>query len=72
MGREACFALWQRIATTPGLHFDVEDLEIAGERATIRWRLHWGAGEENSVRGVNLMRVRNGQIVEALGYVKGA
>ena len=36
----------------------------------IRWRLWWGNGESNSVRGVNLMRVRDGLIVEAMGYVK--
>ena len=72
VGREACFDLWQRIATTPGIQFDIEDVEVIGERATIRWRLRWGEGESKSVRGVNLMRVRQGQIVEALGYVKGA
>jgi ketosteroid isomerase-like protein len=72
VGREACFELWQRIATTPGLHFDIEDVVVAGERATILWRLHWGAGESQSVRGVSLLRVREGKIVEALGYVKGA
>jgi ketosteroid isomerase-like protein len=72
VGREACVDLWQRIATTPGIRFDIEDVEVIGERATIRWRLHWGEGESNSVRGVNLMRVRKGQIVEAFGYVKGA
>ena len=27
-------------------------------------------GEENTVRGVNLMHIRDGKIVEALGYVK--
>jgi ketosteroid isomerase-like protein len=72
VGHEACFGLWQRIATTPGIEFDIEDVLIIGDRATIRWRLRWGAGEGNSVRGVNLMRVREGQIVEAFGYVKGA
>jgi ketosteroid isomerase-like protein len=72
VGREACFELWQRIATTPGMEFDIEDVLVIGERATIRWRLRWGDGESNSVRGVNLMRVREGQIVEAFGYVKGA
>ena len=56
----------------PGIHFDIEDVEVIGEGATIRWRLRWGEGESKSVRGVNLMRVRKGQIVEALGYVKGA
>ena len=35
------------------------------------WRYRWGPGNENSVRGVKLMRVTNGKIVEALGYVKG-
>ena len=65
-------ALWQRIATTPGIWFDIEDVEIFGEAATIRWRLRWGDDESKSVRGVNLMRVRGGKIVEARGYVKGA
>jgi ketosteroid isomerase-like protein len=72
VGREACLALWRRIATTPGTQFDLEEIVVTGERATIRWRLRWGEDESHSVRGVNLMRVRSGQIVEALGYVKGA
>ena len=72
VGREACLALWQGIATTPGTHFDLEEVFIAGERAIIRWRLWWGEGESNSVRGVNLMRVREGLIVEGMGYVKAA
>jgi ketosteroid isomerase-like protein len=71
VGREACVALWSRIATSAGTRFEIEDVVVAGERATIRWRLVWGDREEQSVRGVNLMRVRAGQIVEALGYVKG-
>jgi ketosteroid isomerase-like protein len=72
VGREACLELWRRIATTPGTQFDLETTVVTGERATIQWRLRWGEDESKSVRGVNLMRVRNGQIVEALGYVKGA
>jgi ketosteroid isomerase-like protein len=72
VGREACLALWRRIATNPGTRFDLEEVVVAGERATIRWRLRWGQDDGDSVRGVNLMRVRDGQIVEALGYVKGA
>jgi ketosteroid isomerase-like protein len=72
VGREACLDLWRRIATNLGIHFDVEEVVVTGERATIRWRLRWGTDDSQSVRGVNLMRVRNGQIVEALGYVKGA
>jgi ketosteroid isomerase-like protein len=71
-GREACVALWTQIATTPGTRFDLEDVAAIDDRAIIRWRFWWGEGEENSVRGVNLMRVRDGKIVEAMGYVKGA
>jgi ketosteroid isomerase-like protein len=71
VGREACVKLWSDIATRPGSRFDIEEVVIAGERATIRWRLFWGDGAADSVRGVNLMRVQSGQITEALGYVKG-
>jgi ketosteroid isomerase-like protein len=72
VGKKACLELWSRIATLPGTHFDLEEVFVAGERAIIRWRLRWGEGESNSVRGVNVMRVRDGRIVEAFGYSKGA
>jgi ketosteroid isomerase-like protein len=70
VGRDACVRLWSSIATSPGTRFEIEDVVVAGERATIRWRLVWGERDEDSVRGVNLMRVKDGQITEALGYVK--
>lgn len=72
VGKAACVALWQGIATAPGTHFDLEEVVIAGEHATIRWRYWWGPREAESVRGVNLMKVSNGLIVAAMGYVKGA
>jgi hypothetical protein len=72
VGREACIARWSQIATAPGTHFDLEDVIVAGDRAIIRWRYWWGEGESSSVRGVNLVRLQHGQIVEAMGYVKGA
>ena len=71
-GRDACVSLWTRIATAPGTSFDLEDVIAMRDRAIILWRYRWGPGDESSVRGVNLMRVRDGRIVEALGYVKGA
>jgi hypothetical protein len=71
-GRAACLAWWQQVATTPGTGFEEEAVEVFGERAILRWRFHWGAAANESVRGVNLMRVRDGLIVEAQGYVKGA
>ena len=69
-GKEACRAFWQALATDPNTYFELEDVVVMGDRATIRWRYHFGEGHENSVRGVNLMHVRDGQIVEALGYAK--
>jgi hypothetical protein len=71
-GRKACIKLWEGLAVEPGTHFDLEEVFVAGERAIIRWRYWWGEGESNSVCGVNLMRVRERLIVEAMGYVKGA
>lgn len=68
-GREACVGLWTAIATQAGTRFDMEETFVAGERATIRWRYFMTDG--NSLRGVNLMRVAGGRIVEAMGYVKG-
>lgn len=70
-GRDACVALWTGIAANPGTWFEIEDVVVIGERGIIRWRYRWGEGEADSVRGVNLMRVEDGLIVEALGYVKG-
>lgn len=68
-GRDACVGLWSAIATQAGTRFDLEETFVAGERATIRWRYFQADG--NSIRGVNLMRVADGRIVEAMGYVKG-
>jgi hypothetical protein len=59
------------LAYARGPQFDSDEVVVPGE-TTIRWRLRWGKAETQSVRGVSLMRVRDGQIVEALGYVKGA
>jgi SnoaL-like protein len=70
VGRDACVALWTEIATAPGTRFDLEETFAMGDRAIIRWRF-W-SNDTTSIRGVNLMRVRDGLIVEAMGYVKGA
>ncbi|HEV2331891.1 MAG TPA: nuclear transport factor 2 family protein [Gammaproteobacteria bacterium] len=72
VGQAACVARWTEIATAPGTFFVLEDTIVMGERGIILWRYHWGPERSSSVRGVNLMRVRDGRIVEAKGYVKGA
>ena len=69
-GGAACLAVWRSIAGNKDAWFDLEETIALGDRAIIYWRYHWGEGAGDSVRGVNLMRVRSGQIVEARGYVK--
>lgn len=69
-GKAACLELWTKIATNQAIHFETEGIIARGDRGEIRWRLFWGLDHASSVRGVNLMRVSNGRIVEAQGYVK--
>ena len=54
----------------PNGSFEVEEVVIAGDRAINRWRYRFGAGEGSSVRGVTLIRVRDGKIAETLGCAK--
>jgi hypothetical protein len=44
---------------------------VAGNWVIIRWRFWWRRAKTNSIRRVNLIRVGDGLIVEAMGYVKG-
>ena len=69
-GKSACIDLWARIATRPGVRCELEALIARGDRGEIRW-LVWGPERIDSLRGVSLMRVRDGRIVEAQGYIKG-
>ena len=70
VGKAACLANWQAIARSTGTRFVREEVFVVGERVVIRWRYCWGDDDASSVRGLNLMRVRGGRIVEAMGYVK--
>ena len=70
VGRSACLARWSDLAANRGLTFTPEPAEILGDLAVQPWLLVWGDAAEDRVRGVNLIRVRNGSIVEARGYVK--
>ena len=69
-GKQACLAFWAALAADTAGAFQPEDVAVFGDRATIRWRYQFGPTAADSVRGVNIMRMRDGQIVEALGYVK--
>jgi len=70
VGRAANLAFWGNLANNKDGAFTVEDVVVFGERANVRWRYRFGPGLSQSVRGVSLMRLRDGLIVEALGYSK--
>jgi len=70
IGRDACLEFWQKLANNRDGAFADEDIVAIDDRAIIRWRYRFGPGLSQSVRGVNVMRVRDGLIMEALGYVK--
>jgi ketosteroid isomerase-like protein len=69
-GYQANVDFWQAMVADMKGSFEVEAVVISGDRATIRWRYRFGAGEAESVRGVTLIQVRDGKIVEALAYAK--
>ena len=69
-GRKVCLEFWKNLANNRDGLFADEEIVALGERAIIRWRYRFGPRLSQSVRGVNVMRVREGLIVEALGYVK--
>lgn len=71
-GREACLAFWRAVATDKNIQFEEERIDIVGDRALIFWRLPLGEGNAGALRGVNIIHVRDGKIVEARGYVKSA
>jgi SnoaL-like domain len=70
VGRSACLEFWQKLANSRDGAFAAEDIVGFDAHGIIRWRYRFGPGLSQSVRGVNVMRVRDDLIVEALGYVK--
>ena len=70
VGREEVAAVWGNLLTsTPTANFTVEEQFCADtDRAIVKWRYDWGEGH---VRGVDVIRVRDGKICESMGYVKG-
>jgi ketosteroid isomerase-like protein len=73
VGQAAVRRFWEEFfARSPQARFDTEDLFAAGDRCVVRWTYHWvREGKAGHVRGVDLFRVRNGQVAEKLSYVKG-
>jgi ketosteroid isomerase-like protein len=69
-GRAAVGRIWADLLdSTPQARFAVEEQFSNGaDRAVVRWRYEWGEGY---VRGVDIIRIRDGRLAESLAYVKG-
>jgi ketosteroid isomerase-like protein len=67
-GKEGLRRAWGAVFGDPRSHFDTEEAFVSGDRLVQRWRYSWGDG---SIRGVDVMRARDGLICEKLSYVKG-
>ena len=48
--------------------FAGEEMLACGDRAVVRWNCRFADGH---VRGVDVVRVRDGKVAEILSYVKG-
>jgi ketosteroid isomerase-like protein len=73
-GQAAVRAVWQDFfASSPSAVFEAEEIFAAGDRCVVRWLYRWtdAAGQPGHVRGVDVMRVRDGKVAEKLAYVKG-
>ena len=49
------------VASNANLVFEAEEIWTSEDRGIIRWQLRWGEREADRVRGVNIMRVRDGK-----------
>lgn len=69
VGQAAVRRFWEKFfSETPRATFETEEMVVAGDRATVRWRFDWGDGH---IRGIDLFKVRDGKVAEKLSYVKG-
>jgi ketosteroid isomerase-like protein len=73
VGASAVRAAWEAFFTTsPDARFEAEDVIASGDRCVVCWRYTWTEdGNPGHIRGVDVMRVREGKLAEKLSYVKG-
>jgi hypothetical protein len=68
VGRDACLANWQAIAANRAGRFTLGEVWVMGERGLIFWEYRIG---DTVQKGLNVMTVRDGLVVEGRGYTKG-
>jgi uncharacterized protein (TIGR03086 family) len=73
-GAAAVREVWARLfRETGGMSFTEEESFVTGDRAVQRWSFAWTGddGSPGHVRGVDVMRFRDGRVCEKFSYVKG-
>lgn len=72
-GAEAIRAVWTELFAGAGARFEEEELFVAGDRGVLGWRYSWTGddGRPGHVRGVDVLRFRDGRVCEKRSYVKG-
>jgi steroid delta-isomerase-like uncharacterized protein len=73
-GQAAVRAFWESFfRSSPDALFEAEEMFAHSDRAVVRWRYSWtnADGARGHVRGVDVLRVRDGKVAEKLAYVKG-
>jgi uncharacterized protein (TIGR03086 family) len=73
-GAEAVRERWRQLfADTQDPQLQTEESVVLGDRAIVRWRFSWAEadGSRGHVRGVDVLRLRDGKVAEKLSYVKG-
>jgi ketosteroid isomerase-like protein len=69
-GQAAVRSMWERtFAASPDLSFEHEDRFLAGDRFVLLWK---ATAAGHYVRGIDVLRVRDGKVSEKLSYVKGS
>jgi|SRR5271165_1296920 len=68
VGRDEIGNAWRPIFDDPSSRFEPEETFACGDRVVQQWRYSWDGGH---IRGVDLIRVRDGKVAEKLSYVKG-
>lgn len=72
VGADAIRAVWTELFSGEGARFEEEELVVAGDRGVLAWRYSWtGDDGPGHVRGVDVLRFRDGRVCEKRSYVKG-
>jgi ketosteroid isomerase-like protein len=71
-GSAAVRRVWEELfGGTPGARFEEEERFVAGDRGVLVWRFSWVGDDPGHVRGVDVVRFRDGKVTEKCSYVKG-